>query len=236
MVKFRKYNSNDVFSTKYFLYKYNNEFSRLVKLKACRNKGFEILKNNKNTTNKEEIERISLSRTKKNIKEIALCNDFRYFITFTINSLNCDRFSLKNCQNKLKELLKSYKRKYKDFAYLIITEKHKNGAFHFHGLCKGLSGTDLYINKNGYLSSFHFDKMGYNSFSKIKNYNKCCNYITKYISKGCVKNDKNQIYICSRGLKRAEKTELNLFNDGDIYLGYTNDYCCIKNIKKGSST
>lgn len=235
MVKLRKYNSNDVFSTKYFLYKYNDEFSRLVKLKACRNKGFEILKsynNINNITNKDEIERISLSRTKKNIKEISLCNNFKYFITFTINSLNCDRFSLIECQSKLKELLKAYKRKNKNFAYLIITEKHKNGAFHFHGLCKGLSSTDLYINKNGYLSSLHFDKMGYNSFSEIKNYNKCCNYITKYISKDCVKNDKNQIYICSRGLKRAEKTELHLLNDGDIFWDYTNDYCCIKNIKK----
>lgn len=231
MSKLRKYNSNDVFSTKYFLYKYNNEFSKLVKLKACRNKGFEILKTDINITNKEEIERISLSRTKKNIKEIALCNDFTHFITFTINSINCDRFSLIDCQNKLKELLKSYKRKNNNFAYLIITEKHKNGAFHFHGLCKGLLSSDLYTNNYGYLSSLHFDKMGFNSFSEIKDYNKCCHYITKYISKDCVRNDKKQIYICSRGLRRAEKTELNLLNDGNIAWDFTNDYCCIKNIK-----
>lgn len=228
----KKYSTNDVFSTKYFLYNYNSELSKLVKIKSCRNKGFELEVGKPKKTNIEEVERISLSRTKKNIKEIALCNNFEYFVTFTVNSSTCDRFSLIDCQNKLKTILKAYKRKYKEFAYLIITEKHKNGAFHFHGLCKGFSENDLYINNNGYLSSLHFDKLGFNSFSKIKDYNRCCNYITKYISKDCVKNDTNQIYICSRGLKRADKVELNLLNDGSIKWDYTNDYCCIKNIKK----
>lgn len=232
MIKFKKYTSNDVYSTKYFIYTYNNNFSKLVKLKSCRNKDFETAKINSKKINKEEVERISLSRTKKNIKEIALCNNFDYFVTFTINSLSCDRFCLIDCQTKLKKMLKSYKRKSNNFAYLIITEKHKDGAFHFHGLCKGFLSSDLYINKNGYISSFHFDKLGFNSFSEIKDYNRCCNYITKYISKDCVKNEKNQIYICSRGLKRADKVELNLINDGNIKWDYKNDYCCIKNIKK----
>ena len=105
-----------------------------------------------------------MSRTKRNIREIALCNNFDYFLTFTINSKNCDRFSLDECQNTLKKLIKAYKRKYNDFSYIIITEKHKNGAFHFHGLCKGLNNNDLYINNNGYLSSHFFDKLGFNSF------------------------------------------------------------------------
>lgn len=231
-MQIKKYSTNDVFSTKYFLYSYNDNFSKLVKIKSCRNKGFEITKEDNKKTSDEEIERISLSRTKKNIKEIALCNNFEYFVTFTVNSLTCDRFSLIECQNKLKELLKAYKRKYKEFAYLIITEKHKNGAFHFHGLCKGFSKNDLYTNNNGYISSMHFDILGFNSFSRIREYNKCCNYITKYISKDCVKNDTNQIYICSRGLKRADKSELDIFLDGGILWDFQNSYCCIKNIKK----
>ena len=67
---------------------------------------------------------------------------------------------------------------------------------------------------------------------KIKDYTKCCNYITKYISKDCVRNETRQIYICSRGLKRALKTEINILDDSDISWDYINDYCCIKNIKK----
>lgn len=82
-------------------------------------------------SNKNEIERISLSRTKRNIKEIALCNDFEYFATLTINSTQCDRFSLSECQDKLKKILKALKRKNKNFAYIFITEKHKNRCFSF---------------------------------------------------------------------------------------------------------
>lgn len=137
----------------------------------------------------KEIERISLSRTKRNIKEIALCNSFEYFATLTVNSQNADRFSLQDVQDLLKTKLKKYKRTHKDFAYIFITEKHKNGAFHFHGLIKGAD--DFYINDNGYYSLKVFDEIGFNSFSKIKDYNKCCNYITKYITKDCVRNDKN---------------------------------------------
>lgn len=160
----------------------------------------------KGVSNDYEKERISLSRTKRNIKEIALCNDFEYFSTLTIDSTQCDRFSLSACQEKLKKILKAMKRKNKNFAYIWITEKHKNGAFHFHGLLKGID--DFYINKNGYLSHKMFDELGFNSHSKIHDYNKTCNYIMKYITKDCVRNEANQIYISSRGLKKATREEI----------------------------
>ena len=47
MVKLRKYSKFDVYTTKYFLYNYNENMSKLVKLKFCRNKGFESIKINK---------------------------------------------------------------------------------------------------------------------------------------------------------------------------------------------
>lgn len=53
-----------------------------------------------------------------------------------------------------------------------------------------------------------FDTLGFNSFSKIHDYNKTCNYIMKYITKDCVRNEQNQIYISSRGLKKATREEI----------------------------
>ena len=99
-----------------------------------------------NITSDSEIERISLSRTKRNIKELALCNNFEYFATITINSKNCDRYSLIEAQKLLRKNLYKIKRKNNNFKYLFITEKHKDGAFHFHGL---VANIPLYINKNG---------------------------------------------------------------------------------------
>lgn len=154
-------------------------------------------------TNKEELERISLSRTKRNIKELCLCNNFKYFVTLTVNSKNADRFSLQECQDKLKRLIKNYSmrfsRRKQKFHYILITEKHKDGAFHFHGLFSDLLDTDLYTNEFGYLSSHFFDEqLGFCSFSEIKDILKCANYITKYITKDCIKNEHNQIYMCSK--------------------------------------
>ncbi len=217
------YSSSVVYNTKTYLYQYNDDIFRIVKCNSVRGKGFELMKNS-NSVNKAESERCSLSRTRRNIREIALCNNFTYFVTLTINSERCDRYALDNCQEKLRTILKKIKRKNKDFIYLFITEKHKDGAFHFHGLCNDT--LDFYINDNSYLSSRDFDGLGFNSFSKIESLEKVSNYILKYITKDCVKNSAGTVYISSRGLKKATVTELS--NDLDINFDYTNDYCSIK--------
>lgn len=217
------FSQNSVYDTKCYLYNYNGSNFRICKLNACRNKGYEDI-DKKNVTCKSEVERISLSRTRRNIRELALCNNFEYFCTITVSSAKCDRYSLDEVQDNLRKCLRNIRNSSEDFKYLIITEKHKDGAFHFHGLMSGLS--DLYVNKYGYLSSSKLDTLGFNSFSKIESLDKVSNYILKYITKDCVRNSKNQVYISSRGLKKAERTELNP-NISNIDYSYINDYCSI---------
>lgn len=72
------------------------------------------------------------------------------------------------------------------------------------------------------MSHSAFDSLGFNSFSKIKSYIKCCNYITKYITKDCVRNSRGTVYISSRHLKKAdvyEYKDIN-FDDYSFYNGY----------------
>ena len=223
------FNKNKVYETKFFLYQYNDNNLRIVKQKYARNKGFEDIKVNGDKVDKDEVERISISRTRRNIRELSLCNNFEYFATFTLDPNKCDRYSLTECQNLLRKKLKALKRRNNNFAYLFITEKHKDGAFHFHGLIKGVY--DFYENEFGYLSHELFDTMGFNSFSKIRDYNKCCNYITKYITKDCVKNDSGTVYISSRGLKKASRYQIEPL---DIDYQFENDFVAIKdyNIEK----
>lgn len=218
------YTKNSVYTTNHRLYKYNDSFCRLVKINFQRQQGFEEVEKTKKCEGKGESDRTSISRTKRNIREISLCNDFEYFATITVNSANADRFSLDECQELLRKKFKKLKRKNNNFAYIFITEKHKDGAFHFHGLLKGID--DFYINSNGYLSHKIFDEIGFNSFSKIKDYVKCCNYITKYITKDCVRNTAGTVYISSRGLKKADVYDYKVL-DFDDY-DYENDYCKIK--------
>lgn len=159
----------------------------------------------------------SLSRSKREIRELALCNDFKYFVTLTVNSQSADRFSLSAVQDRLRKCIRNLRLKLNrrgiEIKYLFITEKHKDGAFHFHGLISDIS-FDLYTNSNGYFSSSVFDFLGFNSFSIIHDYTKTCNYITKYITKDCIRNENNQIFIRSRGLKYADTQVLkdNIFN------------------------
>lgn len=209
---------------------------KLYILKILLNLGYEeINKKPKNTepkTSADELDRISRSRTKREIKDIALCNAFTHFATITVNSQFCDRFSLQACQDKLKYIIKErIRRNNKDFAYIFITEKHKDGAFHFHGLVKNLD--NMYLNNNGFLSHKAFDEIGFNSFLEINeegtnSYIKVCNYITKYITKQCIKNENNQVYICSRGLKRPIKYNIENLNFDEW--NYENDFCKIKDI------
>lgn len=139
-------------------------------------------------TDEKEKERISLSRTKRRIKEICLCNEFEYFVTMTVSSKVKDynRFDLEDCVWNCKQFMHRLKRKSKDFKFIFIIEKHEKGGYHFHGMMKNLPENDIYINKNGYLSSHILDSLGFNSFSKIEDYNKTCNYMTKYITKECL--------------------------------------------------
>lgn len=190
-----------------------------------------VLKEGEKVTDEKEIERISLSRTKRHIKELALCNEFEYFVTFTINKNSCDRFVLSECQDLIRKKLKSYKRKNSKFGYLLITEKHKNGGFHFHGFLKGVDISNLVrytkddydltkdkkipyklinsINRGDIIYHLDwFDNVGYNTLSPIRDYVASCMYIQKYITKDCVRNEHNQVYMCSRGLKKAKREKI----------------------------
>lgn len=220
------YNKNQVYKDTYYLYQYNDNNIRIVHNKYTKLKGFEELKTSIiSKIESDEIERISISRTRRNIREIALSNGFEYFATLTINSQYCDRFHLTECQTLLRQKLKKLKRKNSNFAYIFITEKHTNGAFHFHGLVKGID--DFYVNKYGYLSHSIFDEIGFNSFSQIRDLSRVSNYILKYITKDCVKNEQGTVYISSRGLKKADRYEIKPIQ---LNWTYNNDFCDIIDI------
>lgn len=213
----------------YYIKKYTNNYYRFYSI----NKHYyrtSLIKKNSNS-----IE-ASLSRTKRNIKDIAFANDFEYFVTLTINSGLCNRYILEECQNHLKKILKYYKRKNNNFIYLLITEKHKDGAFHFHGLMGGINKADITINNNGYYDFKIFtEKMGFCSISKIRSKEKCYNYIMKYITKDCIRNEHNQIYISSRGLKKVNSYEYNTFNKNYFYnhfgsFNQIHEHCYVKDI------
>ena len=246
----------DVYKPRFIVKQYDKYSGRIIKLKNVRQKGFEEFVKDESLfdkcikTDTEEIERISVSRTKRNIREICLCNNFDYFATWTINEKNTDRFHLDKVVEEMKKLLKAYKRKNKDFKYIYIIEQHEKGGFHFHGFVMGVPKEDfIQYTKEDYTfpkklpyklidkiqsgqEIFHipfFDnKLGFNTFSKIKSKYGAANYIMKYITKDApVRTTENQIYFCSRGLKRAETIEIFPDLDFQFKNQYSNDFCIV---------
>lgn len=162
--------------------------------------------------------RRSLSRTKNKVFELAVCNSWDWFCTFTFSEKKANRFSYDDCKNKLTQFFKDYKkRKSSDFKYLVVAEPHEDGAIHFHGLCSGFKTGDLYVpdfivkdgvlvpNTKGYyrFNSYHY---GFFSCSSVKSHFAVSKYVTKYITKDFLTSsifEKGaQICLHSKGLRQ----------------------------------
>lgn len=169
----------------------------------------------------------SISRTKSRIFELAMCNEFSFFCTFTTSEKKVkDRYNLKEFQKNFAQFIRNQNRnRDKKINYLLIPEKHKNGAWHLHGLIEGLEiGSDLReftleehlpyrlrtMLKNGekvYNWDKYSNKYGYFTATKIKSKDAVSAYICKYITKDLAKKVRESgehLYFASQGLKRRE--------------------------------
>lgn len=168
----------------------------------------------------------SVSRTKSTIFELAMCNEFTHFCTFTQDKNKvADRYDLPTFQKTISRYIRNQNRgRESKIEYLLIPEQHKNGAWHMHGLIKGLTDADLReFTLNDRLPNkiraalkegkkiYNWEKIakkfGYFTASPIESHIACGKYITKYITKEIVKNNLKSgahSYFASQGLKRRE--------------------------------
>lgn len=179
-------------------------------------------------TLKEKEQRLSqsVSRTKSTIFELAMCNEFSYFCTFTQDKEKVkDRYNLSEFRSQLSRYIRNQNRNRENkIEYLFIPEQHKDGAWHIHGLIKGLTAEDLTEfslkdklpnklrkalkeGKKIYNWEKMANKFGYFTASPIESHIACSKYITKYITKDIIANNLESgahSYFASQGLKRRE--------------------------------
>ena len=175
-----------------------------------------------------------IARARTRVFEYAICNNFEYFITLTINDEKLDRYDLKGYIKKLGQFIRNYRRDFGcDIQYLLIPEKHKDGAWHVHGLIKGIPEDHLHINEHGYLDWHAYkERIGWCSIDKVRNQEAVSKYITKYIRKSFdtdrgVSEKESKLYYSSRGLKRPEKIKEGILSTGQMYkipFEYDNEY------------
>lgn len=203
--------------------------------------------NSENTKVKDILDKYENSKTKSNEKrkaertdhmkeaidkiyDLALQNDWSYFLTITIDPEQFNSKDVKEVYKKLSNWLRE-KVRHKGLQYLLIPEYHQNGGIHAHALindCFNLehSGRYLYQGKaykESTLKSKGIDisnlkpvynvpewKYGYSTAIPVDGTPaRLANYITKYITKDC-KKIFGKYYLSSRNLKRD--TEIQLCN------------------------
>lgn len=195
----------------------------------------------------------SLKRTKSNVFELAICNEFEYFATLTLDETKRDRYDLSAFRTALAQYIRNQNRGREDkILYLCIPEHHKNGAWHIHGLFKGLTASDLTkftlrdniplrfkrAIRNGekiYNWVGYAQRFGYCTLTPIKSVEGCSKYVTKYITKDLLLQSResgSRLFFASQGLKRRECVVRNEFDVCPISdWDYENEYVKIKTIK-----
>ncbi len=158
-----------------------------------------------------ECVRVSLNRTKNNIYYLARSNVWEWFVTLTLDPAKMDRYDYKECSAKVRKWFNNLRQRVcKSMYYLIVPERHKDGAWHFHGLlggCSGLSFVDSgKVDSSGNpIYNFENWKYGFSTATRVVDSARASSYICKYISKElCEITSGRQRYWVSNNVERAK--------------------------------
>lgn len=75
-------------------------------------------------------------RARSCVRDIALSNDWAWFVTLTLDGSKIDRYDMTAITRKLNQWLDNRVRR-DGLAYVLVPERHKDGAVHFHGFFNG---------------------------------------------------------------------------------------------------
>lgn len=220
----------------YTIYWYSEFVYRIVKFKRSPG-GFSL----KDRAGEEALERFSqsYSRSRSMVLQYALCNKWDYFITITVNRELFNAYELDDVYGYLSQWLRDYRKVYGGIAYVLVPERHKDGAWHFHGLISGIcpehvvpfvSGVHPWkLVEKGYRNFPLLSKaIGFVSLGSLKNAVGAGFYVTKYITKEHA-NDSyySHLYYCTRGLKTARPVYDVYANDLELdkLIQSENDFC-----------
>lgn len=177
----------------------------------------------------EEDRERARRRARAAVSDLGRANEFKYFVTLTLDAERIDRYDEAITGKQLRRWL-SHQVQRRDLAYVLVPEHHKDGAIHFHGLVNDAlemvdSGTikraaggkpkrprsarerlewiaeggEVVYNVPGW-------KYGFSSALKLKgDYRKAVAYVCKYIGKESEKIG-GRWYFSGGSLRRPEAT------------------------------
>lgn len=157
----------------------------------------------KNMSN--DVRNDAVKRAKEKIFDIAMCNDFDYFVTWTLDSEKINRYDSVEISNKLKVFLNN-KVKRNNCKYLVIPEHHQDGAIHMHGLLSGdFDMVDSGKKTKDGKTIFNMPQwsLGFSTAIQLDEHkDRVSRYITKYVTKDFKKIFGSFYYAGGHGLVR----------------------------------
>ena len=199
----------------------------------------------KNTVNEEKLCN-NLSRAKSTIQELALCNDWQYFFTATIDPTKYDREDLPKFR---KDFTRFCREKHATkIDYLLIPERHANGGWHMHGFLSGIPPEllreftlqeclpvallkKLQQGKKIYDWSGYRNKFGFCVLEPVESPTAAAFYVTKYVTKDNSRNVQQMgghLYYASQGLNRAKILKIGKMDVSAVKWDFENEYVKIK--------
>lgn len=133
---------------------------------------------------RQESLRCSVARTRSKITSLFYQQKWSWFVTFTFDSSCVDRYDYDACYNALSDFLAPFTSM--GYAYLIVPELHKDGAFHFHGFFTDIPVVYAGIFKHK--ETWHVKGYPYGFTTAYKFDDSSCGlgYVLKYITKDIV--------------------------------------------------
>lgn len=191
----------------------------------------------------------SLSRSKNRVFELAFCNPWELFVTFTLDPTKYDRHDLNKFQKDLSQFIRDYRKKYHvPVEYLLIPEQHQDGCWHMHGFLMNLPISHLRqftladhlpikildrikAGKQVFSWDAYSKKFGFSDIEVIENNEASAKYITKYVTKDALRTITElnaHIFYASQNLQEAVLIGKDILNKEIPLFDYENEYCRVK--------
>lgn len=186
----------------------------------------------------------NISRARSMVLQYALCNQWQWFITTTLDGNKYDRYDLDTFRKDLAQFVRDKRKKYgSDIQYLLIPETHQDGAWHMHGLINGIPDDAI----SAFIPGVHPQKLINGGFKNWREYEKrfgfvsmgeindpvaTAIYASKYINKDLCSRMSDlgaHLYYASKGLRIADRVMdlYGYFTELEGALTYHGDFCSI---------
>lgn len=177
----------------------------------------------KSISSQADNELRSFNRTKQKVFEYARCVAWEWFVTFTFAPEKINRYDYNACSKAIRKWLNNQRRNAPDLQYLIVPERHKDGAYHFHGLLAN-TGT-MKFEDSGHTTRakepiYNMTKWsnGFTTATRIKDIHSVSKYVGKYITKDmCCLTKGLQRYFVSNNLPKPYTSTFLVTGDNDFY-------------------